>query len=270
MNVLSLFDGISGGQLGLKDAEINVKNYLSSEIDKYAINITQYNFPNTIQLGDVENINFKKIGKIDLLIAGSPCQGFSLAGKQLNFKDSRSKLFFKFVKALKEVKPKYFLLENVRMKKEFQNIISEELEVQPILINSALVTAQNRQRLYWTNIKGVEQPEDKHIKLKDIIQNGYTDRIKSYCIDANYCKGASYSQYKTKCRRQLIFNRPITEEKYDDFETRKLTPVECERLQGFPDNYTYVEKKISNTQRYKSLGNSFTVPVISHILSYIK
>ena len=147
MNVLSLFDGMSCGQLALQKTGIKVDQYYAAEIDKYAIQIAQKNFPNTIQLGDVTQVKAANLPTIDLLIGGSPCQGFSFAGKQLNFDDPRSALFFEFVRLLKECKPKYFLLENVRMKKEYQNVITEYLGVEPILINSSLMSAQNRQRL---------------------------------------------------------------------------------------------------------------------------
>lgn len=170
INVLSLFDGISCGQIALERAGIKVNKYFASEIDKHAIKVTQHNFPNTIQLGDVTKVQAENLPKIDILLAGSPCQGFSLAGKQLNFNDPRSKLFFEFVRLLKECAPKYFLLENVKMKKEYENVISEILGVAPIKINSALVSAQNRERLYWTNIPDVRQPEDKGILLKDILE----------------------------------------------------------------------------------------------------
>lgn len=169
MNVLSLFDGMSCGQLALQRAGIKVDRYFASEIDKYAIQVTQKNFPDTIQLGDVTEVSSVDLPEIDLLIGGSPCQGFSFAGKQLNFDDPRSKLFFEFVRLLKELKPSYFLLENVKMKKEYQDVITEHLGVEPIEINSNLVSAQNRRRLYWTNIPGVGQPEDKGILLKDIV-----------------------------------------------------------------------------------------------------
>ena len=176
MNVLSLFDGISCGQIALERAGIKVDNYFASEIDKYAIKVTQKNYPNTIQLGDVCNIKCNELPKIDLLIGGSPCQGFSFAGKQLNFNDPRSKLFFEFVRILKEVKPKYFLLENVKMKKEYQNVISEHLGVEPIEINSALVSAQDRKRLYWTNIPNINKPDDKGILLSDILETEVDDK----------------------------------------------------------------------------------------------
>jgi DNA-cytosine methyltransferase len=308
MNVLNLFDGISCGQLALNRANISYDNYFASEIDKYAIQITQKNFPNTQQIGDVTKITTDSLPKIDLLMGGSPCQGFSFAGKQLNFEDERSKLFFEFVRLKNELKPKYFLLENVKMKKLYQNVISEHLGVEPIQINSALVSAQNRVRLYWTNIPNITQPEDKHILLPDILETGVVDRDKSYCIDANYWKGTTLEQYINKARRQIVFTERRTEEaklirkefreKYgkdfsprrakeltprnddksnclttsltkehilldESYNFRKLTPLECERLQTVPDNYT---EGISNTQRYKTLGNGWTVDVITHIL----
>ena len=257
MNVLSLFDGMSCGQIALNKAGIKYKKYFASEIDKYAIKITQKNYPNTVQLGDVIKIKGKELPKIDLLIGGSPCQGFSFAGKQLNFKDPRSKLFFEFVRLLNECKPKYFLLENVRMKKEYQDIISEQLGVKPVMINSSLVSAHNRVRLYWTNIP-IDDLEDKGIILKDIIEYGSVDREKSYCLDANYYKGTNLEQYLKKCRRQIVFQKD---------GIRKLTPLECERLQTVPENYT---EGVSNTQRYKMLGNGWTVDIISHIFKNIK
>ena len=174
MKVLSLFDGISCGRLALDRAGIPVEKYYASEIDKYAIQIAQKNYPDTIQIGDVTKLNYLELLDIDLVIGGSPCQGFSFAGKQLNFNDPRSKLFFEFVRAVKTIKPKYFLLENVKMKQEFQDIISEQLGVRPIEINSSLVSAQNRKRLYWTNIPNVTVPADKGILLKDILHE-FTD-----------------------------------------------------------------------------------------------
>ena len=183
LKVLSLFDGMSCGQLALQKLGIEVDTYYASEIDKFAIQVTQANFPNTIQVGDVCELKAKDYQDIDLILAGSPCQGFSFAGKQLAFDDPRSALFFEFVRLLKEIKPKYFLLENVRMKQQFQDVITEQVsacypnhpgdlfgsQIKPILINSALLSAQNRQRLYWTNIPNVEQPVDKGIVLKDIL-----------------------------------------------------------------------------------------------------
>jgi len=300
MNVLSLFDGISCGRLALDRANVTVDTYLASEIDRYAINVAKSNYPDTIHLGDVRNVGKCDVSlpEIDLLIGGSPCQGFSFAGKQLNFDDPRSQLFFEYVRVLKQTKPKYFLLENVRMKQESMDAITDLLGVEPVAINSNLVSAQNRYRLYWTNIPMDGLPDDKGIMLKDIIEDDYvTDRDKSHCIDANYFKGGNLKSYFEKHRRQLVFsdnlqpkilqrgrgfnsggikakdgktpslstsswehNNHLT---FDEgFTWRKLTPLECERLQTVPDNYT---KGVSNTQRYKMLGNGWTVDVVAHI-----
>ena len=295
INVLSLFDGMSGAQIALEKANIPVLNYFASEVDKFAIKITQKNYPNTIQKGDVQSIDTNALPRtgIDLLIGGSPCQGFSFSGKRLNFDDPRSKLFFSYAKILEKIKPTYFLLENVRMKKEYQTIISKHLGVEPVEINSNLVSAQNRKRLYWTNIP-LSIPEDKHIYFKDII-----DRDKSLCLDANYFKGGSLETLIHNYRRQIVFDQPIIVQKPrgvnkfglralngkvptlsssswqannfivypEDATWRMLTPIECERLQTVPDNYT---EGVSNTQRYKMLGNSFTVDIIAHILQGIK
>lgn len=210
MNVLSLFDGISCGRVALDRAGINVKNYYSSEIDKYAIKISEANYPEIIRLGDVTNwknwdIDWKSI---DLLIGGSPCQGFSFAGHQLAFDDPRSALFFEFVNILNHIK-KFnpgvkFLLENVRMAKEHENVISYYLGVEPELINSALVSAQNRERLYWSNWH-IEQPKDRGIILADIIEDGFVDREKSLCITASYSFGAQLDHYFDKAARQIVF-----------------------------------------------------------------
>lgn len=170
-NVLSLFDGISCGQVALNRAGISLGNYYASEIHKPAMIVTQHNYPDTIQLGDVTKIKGSDLSDIDLLIGGSPCQGFSFCGKQLNFEDPRSKLFFDFVRLIKELKPKYFLLENVRMKKESEDIITKYLEVEPVFINSALFSAQDRKRLYWTNIPIPELPESNPLCLADILEN---------------------------------------------------------------------------------------------------
>ena len=195
MNVLSLFDGMSCGQIALNKLGINYDKYFACEIDKYAMEVTQHNFPDTIQMGDVQFVTKETFGahKIDLIMGGSPCQGFSFAGKQLNFDDPRSALFFEFVRLVKELKPKYFLLENVVMKQEYQDVISKYMGCEPIKINSALVSAQTRKRLYWTNIPGILQPEDKGIVLKDIVQDGmagenpvkHTDRNRRHLRDVN-------------------------------------------------------------------------------------
>ena len=168
-NILSLFDGMSVGQLALKKAGITYDNYFASEIDKHAIKVTQHNFPNTVQLGDITKVSGKDLPPIDLILAGSPCQGFSFAGQQLNFSDPRSKLFFDFVRLLEECKPKHFLLENVVMQKQFEVVISKLLGVEPEKIDSALVSAQTRKRLYWANFP-IVQPKDRNIQLKDILE----------------------------------------------------------------------------------------------------
>ena len=218
MKVLSLFDGMSCGRIALDQLGIPVDKYYASEIDKYAIQVSQANYPDTIHVGDICNLDPEDYKDIDLILAGSPCQGFSFAGKQLAFDDPRSALFFEFIRLLKEIKPKYFLLENVRMKKEFLQVISEQVSecypeipfgIEPIFINSSLLSAQSRQRYYWTNIPGIKQPEDKGIVLRDILEDNFdSERDKSHCIDANYFKGASVEQYKKKHRRQLV-NKPI-------------------------------------------------------------
>ena len=300
MNVLSLFDGMSCGQLALQRAGIQVDNYFAAEIDKYAIKVTQANFPCTTQLGDVTTVDPDKLPKIDLLIGGSPCQGFSFAGKQLNFDDPRSKLFWEYVRLLKALKPKYFLLENVKMKRESMDVITKALGVEPIFINSSRVSAQNRQRYYWTNIPMYAFPEDKGIVLADVLEDGHVYRDKSHCIDANYFKGGNLKSYFEKHRRQPVFSKDgmchvgdaDISDKYayvnrvyhpdgkgpslvasdgghlqpkiskGTTEYRKLTPLECERLQTVPEGYT---DHVSNTQRYKMLGNGWTVDVVSHI-----
>jgi DNA (cytosine-5)-methyltransferase 3A len=287
---------MSAGQLALVRAGINYSNYYASEIDKYAIQVTQANFPNTIQIGDVTKVTGKELPKIDLLLGGSPCQGFSYSGKQLNFEDPRSRLFFDYVRLLHITKPKYFLLENVKMRKESQDIISSYLGVEPIEIDSSLVSAQSRKRLYWTNIPNITLPQDKGIKLQDILESGVAMRDKSYCIDAHYYKGASsnpkHQSHRRNCvkigyvnkggqgdRVYSIEGKGVTLSAYGggngaktglyeiDNNIRKLTPIEAERLQTVPDNYTSM---VSNTQRYKMLGNGWTVDVIAHILKGIK
>ena len=272
MRVLSLFDGMSCGQIALNRLGIKVDKYYASEIDKYAIQITQKNYPDTIQVGDITKLNPNDFKDIDLIMAGSPCQGFSFAGKQLAFDDPRSALFFEFIRLLKAIKPRYFLLENVRMKKEYLEVITEQVSqcypnqgndlfktrIEPILINSALVSAQNRVRYYWTNIPKIKHPNDRNIILKDILEDNYiADREKSYCIDANYFRGGNLKRYFLRCSRQLVF----LNNDYKEF--RKLYPEEVESLQTVPKGYTH---GVSNMQRYKMLGNGWTVDVICHIL----
>ena len=381
MKVLSLFDGMSCGMIALDRLGIKVDTYYASEVDKYAIQVSQNNYPEIIQIGDVCNIKAEDYQDIDLILAGSPCQGFSFAGKQLAFDDPRSSLFFEFVRLLKEIKPKYFLLENVNMKKEFLDVISEQVSacypelpfgIERIKINSALVSAQNRVRWYWTNIPGVDQPEQKGIVLRDILEYRLEDNTnaipdKSQTIKSQYYKSSkanfersgtfhatgipkkethdtpkqiataidvnghdilkrvysedgkspvvttcgggntepkvvvqSYREVRTEEAKRLrreskqktgkdhtpfrakkIVPREdekvgtvtpglnndhmisLTKDKYQEVYWRKLLPLECERLQTVPDNYTDL---VSNTQRYKMLGNGWTIEVITHIL----
>jgi len=383
-NILSLFDGMSCGQIALNRAGINYETYYASEIDKHAIKVTQSNYPDTIQLGDVTrwrewDIDWSKIG---LLMAGSPCQGFSFAGKQLAFDDPRSALFFVFVEIWRHIKSQnpnaYYLLENVKMKKEHELVISNYIGVHPIEINSALVSAQNRKRLYWTNIANepygffgdmqcvIPQPKDKGILLKDVLEsevdekyylsekmikyltqnsvkqkgngNGFAfnphvdlevkgksittkegsrmdDNFVAVNCDGKECtdkSGPVLSRYHkgvsnfgsdtfikipeatkkgfaevepgqcfdmtmpdSKTRRGRLMedkSNCLTASNFDflkyteDYKIRRLTPIECERLQTVPDNYT---KEASDTQRYRMLGNGWTVDVIVHILKYI-
>jgi len=347
MKILSLFDGISCARVALERAGVPVEAYYASEVDKYAMQISAKNYPDIVQMGSVTEVAWDTPSPtnepiyIDLLIGGSPCQDLSIAKKDRKGLDgARSGLFREYVRILQEVKPKYFILENVNsMPKEAKATITEVLGVEPIMINAALVSAQNRKRLFWTNIPNVTLPADRGILLKDILENGDSDRLKSYCIDANYAKGASWKQYIEKGRRQLVIQKdgmslmrvgqigkggqgeriyssegksvgsstlgggrgaktglyavPVAlrnrgegkKPEYNgtgkanamttvqtdsmvriDTQIRKLTPIECERLQGVPDNYT---EGVSNTQRYKMLGNAFNCDVAAHILSFL-
>jgi DNA-cytosine methyltransferase len=363
LNVLSCFDGMSCGQESLKQLEIPVGKYYSSELDKYAMAVTQHNHPDTIQVGDITNWRDWDIdwSEIDLIFGGSPCQGFSFAGKQLAFDDPRSKLFFVFVEIInhiKKVNPNVkFLLENVRMKQEYLDIISEYIGVQPVKINSALVSAQNRVRYYWTNIAELEQPEDRGILLKDILETGDTvidaiynnrdprvykqkaptiragrqglDTVKGGAMRGRYLVNGKRADHtvdsmagkteqrietrtdgKMNCltsvsKDSLVVTREggnlepkvmvehsIIRDKskcvrtsgrgsYDRHEWdsvdklhwRKLTPLECERLQTVPDNYTLVpwqKRMMSNSQRYKMLGNGWTIEVIKYIFNNLQ
>ena len=375
MNVLSLFDGMSCGQIALNKAGIKYDAYFASEVDKYAIKVAQANYPNTIQIGDVTKVDHTRLpfGGIDLLMGGSPCQGFSFAGKQLNFDDPRSKLFFEFIRLRDELKPKYVLLENVRMKKESENVITKYMGFSPQAMNSADVSAQNRHRLYWFGYLNesleyekipISPIKDKGIVIKDILEDlpfedipNYlnntwcgrrrgdlvksVDDPKAHCLTASMWKGqiptfvkkpvqvgvadnikgydiikrvyspngksptlttmqGGHRQPKVAIGR--IVNRRLDEngvrkdnqlelpftkqlevssaDKSNCLTTvqkdnvvvhrelyRKLTPLECERLQTVPDNYT---NHVSKTQRYKMLGNGWTVDMIAHIFKGIK
>lgn len=363
MKILSLFDGMACWYEALQRAWIKIEQYYASEIDKYAIQIATKNHPDIIEIWDVTKIKYNwwwidyergntYTWQIDLLIWWSPCQWFSVAWKMLNFNDPRSKLFFEYVRILKEVKPRYFLLENVKMKKEWQDIISRELWVEPIEINSSLVSAQNRRRLYRTNIPSVSQPTDKGILLKDILEENvdekyylsdkwlkmlnrnfwskgkalnfepsmiekitYPSRInqiewwldiktptltasmwtwwwnvpclleirggelrvkqatKQWYIVANDGDGISLAYPNSTTRRWRVIhwksNTLTTEWEshvYTNSIIRKLTPIECERLQTLEDNYT---AGVSDSQRYKMLWNWWTVDVIAHIFRFI-
>jgi len=316
MNVLSLFDGMSCGQIALDKLGIKVDNYFASEIDKYAIQVTQNNYPETKQIGSVTEVKGKDLPKIDLLFGGSPCQSFSVAGNGKGF-NGKSGLFWEYVRVLKEVKPKYFLLENVVMKKEWEQVITDALGVEPIKINSSHLSAQNRNRLYWTNIPEVKVPDDKGIQLCDILETnlpscGVGGRVvgrrlneigkredynksipisqylelrkdkKSNCMTTVY-KDSVVPYFKTDKRIKIKFNQNKSScltgggnsgGNHSDMDIlvidpdvcRRYSVTECERLQTVPDGYT---KGVSNTQRYKMLGNGWTVDVIAHIFKNI-
>lgn len=270
MTVLSLFDGISCGQVALKKAGILVTSYYASEIDKYALSVTQHNHPDTIQLGSVVDLQIWQLAKIpDLVIGGSPCQGFSFAGKQLNFQDPRSKLFFEYIRILQEVREENpavkFLLENVKMSKESENVISDMLGVEPVLINSALVSAQNRNRLYWANFP-ITQPADLDINLLDILDNvseyvkiDRKNKVKKYQKKASCLTGGARGDGCHSDMDLLLL---------PDGSKRRYSVNECERLQGLPDNY--ISGLVSNTQAYKALANGWNVDTISHIFKCLK
>lgn len=323
ITVLSLFDGMSCGRLALERAGIPVENYWACEIDKYAAQVSRNNRDDVFHLWDVRDLSWWDFSEdvcwepIDLLIGGSPCQGFSSAGKGLNFEDHRSKLFFEFVRILNEAKPKFFLLENVKMKKERQNVISEHLfGIQPVEIDSALLSAQRRKRLYrvWKRNEDwsysqvlINQPNDKEILLKDILEQEVDPKFylsdKAIELMIKYLKPdyeitgksntlttelahtigknmspklvaetgvALYNRAHWRFRGSLHADKSPTIRCQvngnvlcltRDF-LRRLTPIECERLQTLPDNYT---AGVSNSQRYKMLGNGRTVDVIAHI-----
>jgi site-specific DNA-cytosine methylase len=283
MRVLSLFDGCGMCYQALKDSEIEVSNYYASEIDQFAIKIAFKNHPDIVELGDITLLDDDKLaslGDIDLLCAGFPCTSLSIAARQKEsgLEKGQSTLFYEALRVINTVKPKYFLVENVAsMKNTDRDKISEALGVEPIMINSALLTAQSRKRYYWTNILGVSQPEDKRILLKDILDSGFTDRHKSLCVTATYAR-ACPNDYFLHSNRQMVFTEKPTfftgfelscksPEKYiaENLKPimRRLSTTECEKLQGLPGGYT---EGVSETQRYKMIGNGFSVPVISHIL----
>ena len=313
LNVLSLFDGIGGGRCALDRAGIKVNGYHASEICDYAIKIAQKNWNDITEIGDVRDVDGTQYnGYLDLLIGGSPCQNFSFAGKMngastkdnieitsleqyLDLKekgfefDGYSYLFWEYVRVLKESKPKYFLLENVKMSKKWQDVITKALGVEPILINSELVSAQSRERLYWTNIPNVTQPEDKHIYIDNIIQNDieHTYLPKTRLDYSNYDKSkvdksifkntaiqignsknfgnAVRSNGKAFTLRRINPNGIIDE----NYNIRHFTPIEVERLQTLPDNYTLIDG-IKTKERYEACGNGWTIDVIAHIFNGLK
>jgi site-specific DNA-cytosine methylase len=278
INVLSLFDGMSCGQIALNRLGIKVSKYYASEIDKAPMKVTQHNYPETIQVGDVTKVKGADLPQIDLLIGGSPCQGFSFAGKKLNFEDPRSILFFEFARLLDECKPTYFLLENVKMKKEWQDVISDLLGVQPMRINSSKFTAAKRDRLYWTNIPNISEPIDKEISFDDInsnidewIEPERIERIAAWKAQQKPLKNATLigSKSKLPCLTARGYNQYhsgmilITNgEKY-----RYLTNEEAEMAQGVPVGYTSI---CNDRERSHMLGNGWTVDVIAHIFSPLK
>lgn len=302
MRVLSLFDGICCGHLALERAGIKIDSYDAYEIEKNAIKATETNFPDVVQHGDVTKEDFAKYqGKIDLIIGRSPCQGFSSSGKQLNFNDPRSKLFFEYVRAIKECQPKYFLLENVVMKKEWQDIISSYLGVEPIEINSSLVSAQNRRRLYWTNIPNVTLPKDKNITLENILEdiefpnpaairgrrlnkativgrrldkNGHrkdTDKTIpiTQCLEVRATNTDKSNCLTTVDKDNVLTPLPIGRHP-DAFKNnlpfRYYTTKEMCRLQTVPDDFLTM---IPDSAARKALGNGWTVDVIAHIFSFL-
>jgi DNA (cytosine-5)-methyltransferase 3A len=312
MIILSLFDGISGGRVALERANIPVDKYFASEVDPHAIHVAQKNYQSTIQIGDVSKVSYKSgvlytengtfdVGQIDLLVGGSPCQNFTFAGKRegmvtdtnveitslnqyLELKESgfvfkgQSYLFWEYIRLLREIKPKYFLLENVKMNKRWQSVITDAVGVSSVNINSELLSAQRRNRLYWTNINDgiIPQPNDLKLVLKDIVRVEDNDKyhlsivhhnafLKSYKWTPNYLTEkskpllASYYKQPPHC--------PYIPCEQSESGYRMLSPVECERLQTLPDDYT---EGISKTQRYKCIGNGFTVNVLAYIFSYLQ
>jgi DNA-cytosine methyltransferase len=314
MKVLSLFDGISIGRLALERVGIPIHEYYASEVNKNSISISKKNWNDIEHIGSVLNVRIPKNKHLDLIIGGSPCQGFSLNGKMLNFEDPRSKLFFEYVRLLKEAR-RYnpniiFLLENVKMKKEYQDIITQHLGVEPVLINSSLVSGQNRERLYWTNIKNITQPIDKKIYTEDIVlQNNNLSIIGKYISITNNRPRVDILENNYFYDPKKNINKPIlvseitndtpsgisrqtdricsikgkhpcltksgsseqkTDRNSDKKEDWRFThPIEMERLQTIPDNYTDTGS-LSFQQRAGILGDSWTTDVVSHILSHIR
>lgn len=293
MNVLSLFDGMACGRIALDRAGISVDRYLASEIDQAAINVAKHNYPTIEHIGDVTKIVTESLPPIDLLIGGSPCQGFSMAGKGLAFNDHRSKLFFEYMRILKDTRPKYFLLENVVMKPEHQEVITNLLDVEPVLINSNLFSAQNRKRLYWTNIPIPPIPTFNALTIKDILDTNVSSKYHkspetaSRFVPSKKTKGGQvYAATGAKLQLGAVIDinskaRCCTAQSlgrdthilengcYPNTDIRiirKLTPTEWERLQTIPIGYT---ETATHGKRYHMIGNGWTVNVIAHIFEGI-
>jgi DNA-cytosine methyltransferase len=311
MKVLSLFDGISCGMVAFERAKIKIDRYYASEICDYSIKISKKNYPDIVHIGDVRHINGNDYKDVDILIGGSPCQCFSFAGtmegmstkdridistlkQYLELKnggfefDGQSYLFWEFVRILKEINPKYFLLENVKMAKKWEIIITNTLGVEPILINSELVSAQSRERLYWTNIPNIQQPLNKNIHIDDIIQNNIEHKYlpKTRLDYSNYDKNkvdkSTFKNTATQIGNSRNFGNSVrsngkafTLRKInpngiidENYNIREFTPIEVERLQTLPDDYTLING-IKNKERYDVCGNGWTVDIIAHIFNFI-
>lgn len=295
LKVLSLFDGISCGQVALERAGFKVDTYYASEIEESAIKITQKNYPDTIQLGDITkltNDQLDRIMPIDIVIGGSPCQDLSNykydRGEVTGLNGEKSGLFYEYIRILKYVNPKYFLLENVAsMEDKWRDLISEVLGVKPIMINSALVSAQERKRYYWTNIEGITLPEDKGLVIRDIIQddkdidkkywydreftyNGDDNKVQCTLIGSGLMRNMRevYNQ-NSKCNTLLCDGDGGNRQKkvFQNGKCRKFTPLEYERMQTLSDNYTDC---VCDSKRYTGVGNGWTVDIVAHIFKYIK
>jgi len=286
LRALSLFDGLSCGRIALERAKVPVEVYFASEIDTHAESISRYNYPDIVRLGDVNNIDFRSLGPIDLVLAGSPCQSFSVAGKQMGFEDPRGQLFWQFIRALEDLKPRYFLLENVRMSGFSEKIISSEVGVFPVEINSARVSAQNRTRLYWTNIPIIQPLPNKCIFLDDVIEWDAPWSPNSPSTDARI----SGERYDT---RPVLVEKGNARRRSDPLMTaltsfytpyfvqtdqgyRSPTITEIERLQTLPEGYTQFgdygngeASPLSRSRRIHAIGNGWTVDVIKHLLEGI-
>lgn len=281
MKILSCFDGMSCGQIALERAGIPVEKYYASEIKKHAIAVTQYNYPDTIQLGDITKVKSSDLPQIDLLIGGSPCQDFSRANSERKGLDGvKSSLFYEFIRLYNELNPKYFLLENVIMESKGYNIISELMGTEPVRMCGSLVSGALRDRLYWTNIgdeefdlfgnrkSAIPQPKDKKIKLNDVLEYGYSDRQKHTCLNVSCGKDASQRcmihRYNTTGMTTVIYK----DEKMDLSDgLRYCTQRELERLHNIPEGYTEI---LNKSQAGNLIGDGWTIDIISHIFSFIK